>query len=286
LQSKKPTLNENEIRDLFSGWEVILTINKEFLTNLTQRYTSSDSILVGDLFQSLSTSVRLYAPFINNFDVALQAFNDLCFKNKKFKDFCYEASRNPECNKLDLPSYFIMPVQRVPRYMLLITNLLQHTPESHQDFIPLSSALEEFKNVAILLNEGKRKAEAISKVFVIYKSLENYPDNLILKGRIYIKEGTLIELTKKGKRCVYIYLFNNLMLLCKQITRHKYKFIKNIPLSNLKLTTPTPNEEVFLLQMQQEEKGIDILLETNAESERVSWLNAIQKQISYVAQTN
>jgi len=172
-----------------------------------------------------------------------------------------------------------MPIQRVPRYMLLLTDLLRFTPENHKDYLLLTNAIEEFKRVADQLNEGRRKAEAISKVFVIYKSLENYSDNLIIKGRVFIREGTLIEVSNKGKQCVYIFLFNNLMLLCKQIKHHKYKYIKTIPLSNLKVTTPASTEGIYYILLQQEEKGINILFETDVESEQTAWLTVIHKQI-------
>ena len=37
----------------------------------------------------------------------------------------------PECANLDLMGYLITPVQRLPRYKLLLEDLLRNTPEDH-----------------------------------------------------------------------------------------------------------------------------------------------------------
>ena len=44
-----------------------------------------------------------------------------------------ESSESPEAKGLFLISYLIMPVQRVPRYIMLLEDLLKHTPEDHSD---------------------------------------------------------------------------------------------------------------------------------------------------------
>ena len=41
-------------------------------------------------------------------------------KKKKFEEFCEKQKDDPRCNNADLISFLIFPVQRVPRYVLLM----------------------------------------------------------------------------------------------------------------------------------------------------------------------
>jgi hypothetical protein len=73
---------------------------------------------------------------------------------------------------LDLMSYLITPVQRVPRYVLLLTDLLRNTPESHPDFNKLSEALEMVKAVGQSINTGVASFQAKGKLVSIQQDLD------------------------------------------------------------------------------------------------------------------
>ena len=54
----------------------------------------------------------------------------------------------------DLESFLILPVQRIPRYMLLLDALLKFTPPDHPDFNNLTEAIAKVKSVADHLNQA------------------------------------------------------------------------------------------------------------------------------------
>ena len=51
-----------------------------------------------------------------------------------------------------LQSYLIEPVQRIPRYKLLLQELLKRTPQRHPDHAPLAAALAEVARAAAHCN--------------------------------------------------------------------------------------------------------------------------------------
>lgn len=53
-----------------------------------------------------------------------------------FKKFVSDQETRPEVGR-KLPSLLIIPIQRVPRYQLLVKEVLQHTPYSHKEYRPL-----------------------------------------------------------------------------------------------------------------------------------------------------
>ena len=59
--------------------------------------------------------------------------------------------------KLSLDDLLIKPVQRIPRYLLFIKDLLKHTSANHPDHAPLHQALEELKGLVERVNESERE---------------------------------------------------------------------------------------------------------------------------------
>lgn len=53
---------------------------------------------------------------------------------------------------LPLTAYLIMPIQRIPRYRMLLEVLVSSTPEEHPDFKQLNEALGVIRDVANYIN--------------------------------------------------------------------------------------------------------------------------------------
>jgi hypothetical protein len=60
--------------------------------------------------------------------------------------------------KMALDNLLIMPVQRIPRYNLLLRDLLKHTGESHPDFENLKQAIEVIQRLCDRIDECTEKA--------------------------------------------------------------------------------------------------------------------------------
>lgn len=58
-----------------------------------------------------------------------------------------------------MDSFLIQPVQRIPRYKLLLSDILKNTPKEHVDYNMLQKALDEVSTIAQFVNESKRKNE-------------------------------------------------------------------------------------------------------------------------------
>lgn len=83
-------------------------------------------------------------------------------QNNRVLSFIMRAKTHPQHSQMDLESYLILPVQRVPRYKLLLENLAICTPQSQ---LPgpvdaLDEAINSVGNLASLINEAKRAAES------------------------------------------------------------------------------------------------------------------------------
>ena len=68
---------------------------------------------------------------------------------------------------MQLTALLIAPVQRIPRYLLFIRDLLKHTDKEHPDHKLLSNALEKVHTVAVAVDEGISRAERLNKVLSV-----------------------------------------------------------------------------------------------------------------------
>lgn len=64
----------------------------------------------------------------------------------------------------DLASLLIKPVQRLLKYPLLLSTLIDETPDSHPDKPYLKKAKLEMEQVAVRVNEGRRRKEVVEEV--------------------------------------------------------------------------------------------------------------------------
>ena len=74
-------------------------------------------------------------------------------------------------NRLDLTDYLIMPVQRIPRYNLLLQDLVKNTPAEHCDYTDLCKARDRIQEIALFVNEQKRVVENLAQVSEIIASI-------------------------------------------------------------------------------------------------------------------
>lgn len=64
-------------------------------------------------------------------------------------------------------SYLIMPVQRIPRYVLLLRELKRNTPDDDPEFSTIVDALGKIELIGAHVNEHKRLVETMSKLLEV-----------------------------------------------------------------------------------------------------------------------
>ena len=65
-------------------------------------------------------------------------------KNKDFTQFLLRIKKNKNYGNLDFQDYIIKPVQRLPKYVLLLKLLVKKTPVDHPDYENIKIILAAF----------------------------------------------------------------------------------------------------------------------------------------------
>ena len=167
-----PLITSSAHRDIFSSVDIIANTHTIFLEDLsecisTAALTSSEcdkkEASVGPVFLRLVDCLRLYQSYISNYDKSINALSD-CLEDPKFRAWVDE--QHDEHRTLSLASILICPIQRIPRYSLLLQELLKHMSSDHPDFGNVNKALDGVLAVAEYLEEERGKTENANKVIL------------------------------------------------------------------------------------------------------------------------
>jgi hypothetical protein len=142
-------MTADEIKLVFSNLALLLAVHKELLSDLGSRFygVTNESPCVGDIFAHLAPYLKLYAQYYRDFDRADTELKRVIASRSRVGAFCNKVKADPRSRGLDLVSYLIMPVQRLPRYVLLLEQLVQATPVGHADHAPLTAALRQMRDI-------------------------------------------------------------------------------------------------------------------------------------------
>jgi hypothetical protein len=274
--NKEPILTSEELNDIFSYWEVILKCHNSLLKSIEERINNWDNFPhLGDIFLNKIAFIKLYKHYVNNFDKSIAAIKQMKEKNIRFKEFLQNLEGTSKMNGLNLQAYLILPVQRIPRYVLLLKDILKNTVESHPDRKNLEDALQNMKELTDYINANKNDDIEINKILAIQDRIINWPSKqlLVKPRRRLVREGILY---KPNKDKLQIFLFTDALLICKLKSKDKLKFksLISLPTSSL-IINSKPNDKYHFEIISQD--GKTYLWASPEEKE--SWQKSIQDAI-------
>ncbi|KAI8905330.1 hypothetical protein DFJ77DRAFT_551934 [Powellomyces hirtus] len=217
-------LNAQELNSIFANVKSILLFHSEhFLPDLEARCGQPDQPM-GAVFLASAPFLRMYSTYYNNFDSANSLVSQLESQaaasasaapaassgpqfgagggrkalGKRFRDFVQEAKQDPRHTQNSLQSFLILPVQRLPRYKLLVDELFECTPPEHVDYADLKRAREQVRLRVAECNEKKREWEARERGLHVLlrirpKQWSSGVDMFkhVRPGRRFLREGVL-----------------------------------------------------------------------------------------------
>ena len=189
----------------------IRQVNKELLTAME---ISTDKI--GQVFLDLAPYLKFYSTYANDFKTATNLVEEQLNKNKPFRQFMERQESRPEvCKKLN--ALLITPVQRIPRYKLLLDDIIKNTPRYHPDKDNLMEARTQIDAIAWYINDQIEDFEKSRTMIDIQKSLVGGLPKIIKPDRKLIKQGSLMKVNKSGGHSQprYVILFSDMLMYCK-----------------------------------------------------------------------
>ncbi|XP_068454139.1 faciogenital dysplasia isoform X2 [Clinocottus analis] len=209
---------QDVITGIFSNISSIYCFHDKFLlpelkTRITGEWDSKPRI--GDILQKLAPFMKMYGEYVKNFDRAMDLVNTWTQRSSQFKSVVQNIQKQDVCGNLTLQHHMLEPVQRIPRYELLLRDYLKKLPEDALDRKDAEKALELISTAAHHSNAAIRKMEKMHKLLEVYERLGGEED-IVNPANELIKEGHIKKMSAKNGTAQdrYLYVFNNMVLYC------------------------------------------------------------------------
>ncbi|XP_040195988.1 rho guanine nucleotide exchange factor 17 isoform X1 [Rana temporaria] len=213
------------VDEIFDQIPELMEHHEQFLEQVNHVVQNWPDIqTVGDiLVQSFSKEilVSIYSAYIDNYLNAKDAVRVAKEARPTFIKFLEQCTRENK-EKQALSDLMIKPVQRIPRYELIVKDLLKHTPEDHPDYPCLLDAQRNIKRLAERINKGMRSAEEAERDTRILQEIESHiegMEDLQVPFRRFVRQEMVVEVKAvSGKKDRSLFLFTDL-LLCTTLKR-------------------------------------------------------------------
>ncbi|EDR24412.1 Rho/RAC guanine nucleotide exchange factor, putative [Entamoeba dispar SAW760] len=258
---------------IFEHYDEVLNINKKFFLALKKlRETHQIETRLGQIFKLFTPFFKVYFLYISHYDDSNQVLTEY-ERNPKFNELLTSLQTQiPTTTNLDLRSYLIMPVQRLPRYELLLKDLLKNTKPDHPDYVALTESLDGIRAVTMEVNERTKDIDRRAKVIKVNTMLSGLHDlQLVDPDRALVMEGQMIKVCKKSNKPRYFYLFNDVMVYGighQRITVSGWFYLKNVYLEN-----DSRFENSF--KINNDKKSFSVICETP--KQKKDWCDALTK---------
>ncbi|XP_053574993.1 FYVE, RhoGEF and PH domain-containing protein 4 isoform X2 [Bombina bombina] len=287
-EAQKGSFPVEAVNKIFSNISSIHSFHSQFLLiELEKRMKEwSVSPRIGDILQKLAPFLKMYAEYVKNFDNAMENVKLWMERSAQFKNVIEEIQKDGKCGSLTLQHHMLEPVQRIPRYEMLLKDYLRKLPQDSLDRRDAEKSLEIISTAASHSNTAIRKMENLKKLLEVYEMLGEEED-IVNPSNEFIKEGQILKLAARNTSAQerYLFLFNNMLLYCVpkfSLVGTKYSVRTRIALEGMKVVETQNEDYPHTFQISGKERTME--LQASSSQNKEEWIKALQNTIAEVQQ--
>ncbi|XP_048203801.1 FYVE, RhoGEF and PH domain-containing protein 2 [Perognathus longimembris pacificus] len=281
---------EDVVRLVFSNISSIHQFHAQFFLPELQRRLDSWAATprIGDVIQKLAPFLKMYSEYVKNFARAaelLAAWTDKC---PPFQEVIARVQSSEASGSLTLQHHMLEPVQRIPRYELLLREYIQKLPAQAPDRADAQKALELIFSAAQHSNAAITEMERLQDLWDVYQRL-GLEASLVDPSNTLLREGPVFKISFRRSDPMerYLFLFNNMLLYCVprviQVGAH-FQVRTRIDVAGMKVRELSDAEfpHAFLVSGRQR----TLELQARSQEEMVFWIEACQAAIDQIEKRN
>ncbi|KAM9170298.1 FYVE, RhoGEF and PH domain-containing protein 4 isoform 1-T1 [Pangshura tecta] len=243
---------------------------------------------IGDILQKLAPFLKMYGEYVKNFDNAMELVKMWTERSPLFKSIIQDIQTQKVCGSLTLQHHMLEPVQRIPRYEMLLKDYLRKLPQDSPDWKDAEKSLEIISTAASHSNSAIRKMENLKKLLEVYEMLGEEED-IVNPSNELIKEGQILKLAARNTSAQerYLFLFNNMLLYCVpkfSLVGSKYSVRTRVGIDGMKIIETHNEEYPCTFQVSGKERTLE--LQASSEQDKEEWIKALQNTIEAFQQRN
>ncbi|OHT02828.1 hypothetical protein TRFO_29891 [Tritrichomonas foetus] len=173
----------------FGNVELLIVLSQNYSLLFNEEYKKGPADAeIWKCFINTPQTIKIFVPYITNYNEALSQYNILVATNRKIKKIVAEIEDEDVTHQFS--SLVVMPVQRMPRYVLLLREIYKCTPEWHPDHSHLSETIEKLNHAAQEADKKCQEAKSRFKLIEFEKSITDCP-KLISPSRRFLESYDL-----------------------------------------------------------------------------------------------
>lgn len=212
LKTRTDLMSPEQYQAVFGQVNMIHSLNAELLHEL-----EADLDNVARAFKRIAPFLKLYSVYAFDYNRAQLILQELTEKNAAFKRFLEANESRPEVQR-KLISLLIAPIQRVPRYRMLLQQVVLYSSPADAEFRGLQESVREVEATVNHLNAVIQDQENMQALLDLQNSLTGRQPAIVQPSRKVIREGALMKMSSSGQKlrrhCV---LMSDIFMYCKYL---------------------------------------------------------------------
>ncbi|KAF9364118.1 RHO1 GDP-GTP exchange protein 2 [Mortierella sp. NVP85] len=214
------------IESIFLNFREIIELNKRMLADLRERQQQQPLVeSIGDiLLAHIAGFETAYMKYIQRIALSEYTYKKEEAQNPRFAQFLKDCTRHPEARRLGLRHFVGQPYQRIPRYPLLLQEVVKRTDEGVRDretvLEVINMCKELGKRIDARIPEGQRQLRLLIIQDKIIWKIGDAPQDLKLSDKsrklhfeCIVKRRSNLDVQMIELR---LFLFDQVLLMTKE----------------------------------------------------------------------
>ncbi|XP_077565751.1 FYVE, RhoGEF and PH domain-containing protein 4-like [Stigmatopora nigra] len=277
------------VRNIFSNISSIYSFHSQFLLPDLEDCIGhwQERPGLGNVLLQHAPFLRMYADYVRNFDQAMELVRIWTERSSAFRNIIEDIQSQEVCASLTLQHHMLEPVQRIPRYELLLRDYVKRLPPSDPDFEFAQKTLETISMAASHSNSAVHQAESIKRLLEIYEMVGE--EEVVNPTNEFLKEGRLLKLAARNTSAMerHLFLFNNFLLCCTpkfSLVGQRFTVRSRIGVDSMQVQETANEDHPYAFQISGKEKTLE--LQASSKKDRDGWIKVIQDAIDVFQKKN
>ncbi|XP_069759573.1 FYVE, RhoGEF and PH domain-containing protein 4-like isoform X2 [Narcine bancroftii] len=290
-EASKGSFPAEVVTKVFSNISSIYAFHSQFLLPEleTRMNLWNTTPQIGDILQKLAPFLKMYGEYVKNFEKATVLLKTWLGRSPQFKAIVEEIQKQEICGSLTIQHHMLEPIQRIPRYELLLKDYLKKLPQDSSDRKDAEKSLEIISTAATHSNAAIRMMEKMKKLIDVYEMLGGEEEDIVNPSNELIKEGQILKLAARNTSAQerYLFLLNNMLLYCVpkfSLVFTRYSVRTKIGIEGMKVIETHNKDYPNTFQVSGKERTLE--LQASSDQDKEEWIKALKYTIQDFNQKN
>ncbi|KAK3574388.1 hypothetical protein QTP86_006572, partial [Hemibagrus guttatus] len=217
---------------------------------------------IADIFLTKKSEFSVFSSFLSQHDSKVRTM---------------EQMENTQLDIGALKQQLLQVIVRVLQYSLILTDYKDNLSQGSREYEHTQAALVMVSDVADQAKTSLKNGADLLRLVNIEHSVQGLK-NLLQPGRVFVKEGTLMKVSRKCKQPRHLFLMSDIMLYTYPQQDGKYRLINTLSLTGMEVTRHLIENTQNTLKI--EVKDISITLLASSSIERDDWFVTLNRTVA------